>query len=63
MDGQSLDDFAKDLDNHLYKPWERMGSGSYVPPAVRRVEILKSGGGSRPLGIATVVDRVAQMVV
>jgi group II intron reverse transcriptase/maturase len=63
VDGQSLDDFAKDLENNLYKLWNRMASGSYFPPSVRRVEIPKSGGGSRPLGIPTVADRVAQMVV
>ena len=63
VDGQSLDDFAQDLESNLYKLWNRMASGSYFPPAVRRVEIPKSGGGSRPLGIPTVADRVAQMVV
>jgi RNA-directed DNA polymerase len=50
VDGQSLDDFAKDLENNLYKLWNRMASGSYFPPPVRRVEIPKSGG-VRPLGI------------
>ena len=54
VDGQSLDDFNKDLENNLYKLWNRMASGSYLPPAVRPVEIPKSGGGIRPLGIPTV---------
>jgi len=63
VDGQSLDDFAKDLENNLYKLWNRMASGSYFPPPVRRVEIPKSGGGSRLLGIPRVADRVAQRVV
>lgn len=63
VDGQSLSDFARDLENNLYKLWNRMASGSYLPPAVRRVEIPKAGGGVRPLGIPTVGDRVAQMVV
>lgn len=40
-----------------------MSSGSYMPPPVKLVEIPKSGGGKRPLGISTVADRVAQMVV
>ena len=56
VDGQSLDDFAKDLENNLYKLWDRMASGSYFPPSVRRVEIPKSGGGSRPLGMATDIE-------
>jgi RNA-directed DNA polymerase len=59
--GQSLEGFeAKPADN-LYKLWNRMSSGSYMPEAVRRVEIPKSSGGTRPLGIPTVVDRIAQM--
>jgi group II intron reverse transcriptase/maturase len=41
-----------------------MSSGSYFPPAVLRVEIPKdNGAGVRPLGIPTVSDRIAQMVV
>jgi len=63
VDGQSLDDFDKDLEGNLHKVWNRMASGSYFPPAVRLVEIPKGGGGMRPLGIPTVGDRVAQTVV
>ena len=63
VDGQSLDDFANGLEDNLYQLWNRMASGSYFPPPVRRVEIPKVGGGSRPLGIPTVADRIAQMVV
>lgn len=37
VDGQSLDDFAEDLENNLYRLWNRMASGSYFPPPVRRV--------------------------
>jgi RNA-directed DNA polymerase len=40
-----------------------MSSGSYLPPPVRTVAIPKKTGGERMLGIPTVADRVAQMVV
>jgi len=63
VDGQSIADFEADLSNNLYKLWNRLGSGSYFPPPVRRVEIPKDDGRTRPLGIPTVADRVAQMVV
>src|SRR5579872_5589210 len=63
VDGQSVAEFEADLKNNLYKLWNRMSSGSYFPPPVRLVEIPKANGGLRPLGIPTVADRVAQMVV
>ena len=62
VDGQSIADFEADLRNNLYKLWNRMSSGSYFPPPVRRVDIPKADGGTRPLGIPTVADRVAQEV-
>ncbi len=63
IDGQSIDEFEKDLKSNLYKLWNRMSSGSYFPPAVKAVEIPKKDGGVRVLGIPTVADRVAQAVV
>ncbi len=63
VDGQSLEEFEKDLRNNLYKIWNRMSSGSYFPPPVRRVDIPKGQGRTRPLGIPTVADRIAQTVV
>lgn len=63
VDHQSLEDFEGNLKNNLYRLWNRMASGSYFPPPVRRVEIPKGHGGRRPLGIPTVSDRIAQMVV
>jgi RNA-directed DNA polymerase len=62
IDGETLTAFEKDLKGNLYKIWNRMSSGSYFPPAVRLVEIPKANGGTRPLGIPTVADRVAQTV-
>jgi len=63
IDNQSIADFEEDIGNNLYKIWNRMASGSYFPPPVKRVEIPKGEGKIRPLGIPTVADRVAQMVV
>ena len=53
VDGQSIAEFEVDLRNNLYKLWNRLSSGSYFPPPVRRVEIPKASGGTRPLGIPT----------
>jgi len=65
VDGQSVADFEADLSDNLYKLWNRMSSGSYMPPPVRRIDIPKgdSKAETRPLGIPTVADRIAQEVV
>lgn len=63
IDHQSLQDFEADKCNNLYKLWNRMSSGSYMPPPVLHVEIPKGDGGTRALGIPTITDRIAQMVV
>ena len=64
VDGQSIEEFEKDLKNNLYKIWNRMSSGTYFPPPVMAVEISKAHGpGTRTLGVPTVADRVAQTVV
>ena len=63
VDGVSIEAFEKKLKSNLYRIWNRMSSGSYLPPPVRRVMIPKADGKQRPLGIPTVGDRVAQMVV
>lgn len=64
VDGETIEDFDRDLKGNLYRIWNRMSSGSYFPPPVRRVDIPKGDtGGTRPLGVPTVSDRIAQMVV
>lgn len=63
VDDESIVQFERHLKRNLYKVWNRMSSGSYLPPPVKQVEIPKKGGGKRSLGIPTVSDRVAQMVV
>jgi RNA-directed DNA polymerase len=63
IDGVDFTEFDSDLKNNLYKIWNRLSSGSYFPSAVRGVEIPKKNGKKRLLGIPTISDRVAQMVV
>ncbi|MBZ9632859.1 group II intron reverse transcriptase/maturase [Clostridium sp. FP1] len=63
VDEQSIEDFEKNLKNNLYKVWNRMSSGSYIPQPVRAVAIPKKSGGTRLLGIPTIEDRIAQTVV
>ena len=61
VDKQSLKDFEQNLSGNLYKLWNRMSSGSYFPPPVKRKDIPKDDkGGTRPLGIPTVSDRIAK---
>jgi RNA-directed DNA polymerase len=62
VDEESILAFEANLQANLYKVWNRMSSGSYIPPPVRAVEIPKKSGGSRMLGVPTVADRVAQTV-
>jgi RNA-directed DNA polymerase len=62
VDEESILAFEANLSGNLYKVWNRMSSGSYIPPPVRAVEIPKKSGGSRMLGVPTVADRVAQTV-
>jgi group II intron reverse transcriptase/maturase len=64
VDAVSISDFGSDVRNNLYKLWNRMSAGSYLPAPVRAVEIPKDhGAGIRTLGVPVVADRVAQTAV
>ena len=63
VDGETIKQFESNLKSNLYKIWNRMSSGSYFPPPIKTVAIPKKTGGERKLGIPTVSDRIAQMVV
>jgi len=63
IDGISIEQVAQNPRKYLYPLWNRMSSGSYFPKAVRQVLIPKGDGKMRPLGIPTIVDRVAQQVI
>jgi RNA-directed DNA polymerase len=62
VDEETIQAFEANLAGNLYKVWNRMSSGSYIPPPVRAVEIPKKSGGLRMLGVPAVADRVAQTV-
>ena len=63
VDSEAIEMFESKLSKNLYQIWNRLSSGSYFPPPVKAVAIPKRNGGERILGIPTVSDRVAQMVV
>jgi RNA-directed DNA polymerase len=63
IDGQSIEMFAANAERHLNELAKEIEAGQYQPLAVRRVEIPKAGGKTRPLGIPTVKDRVVQTAV
>ncbi len=61
VDAVSIDRFEAEETDNLYKLWNRMSAGSYMPAAVRAVEIPKDHGrGVRVLGVPNVADRIAQ---
>jgi len=60
VDGQSVERFAHDAERYLTELQASLADGSYRPRPVRRVEIPKADGKTRPLGIPTVKDRIVQ---
>jgi RNA-directed DNA polymerase len=63
IDGMTVEELTPYLREHWRMIQEQLLAGTYQPSAVKRARIPKSGGGMRQLGIPTVADRVAQMVV
>jgi RNA-directed DNA polymerase len=63
VDGQSVERFAARADVYLAELSAALREGSYRPQAVKRVEIPKGDGKTRPLGIPTVKDRIVQQAV
>ena len=60
VDGQSVERFARQAELYLGELAEGLRDGSYRPQPVRRVEIPKGDGRTRPLGIPAVKDRIVQ---
>lgn len=63
VDRETIEMFEVDVENRLYLIHNRLCSGSYHPPAIRKFEINKKDGKKRTLGIPTVSDKVAQNVI
>ena len=63
VDGQSIERFAAKAELYLSELSAALKDGSYRPEAVKRVDIPKGDGKTRPLGIPTVKDRVVQQAV
>jgi RNA-directed DNA polymerase len=63
VDGMSIDQLPAYLREHWPAIRDQLLRGTYVPQPVRRVEIPKPDGGSRALGIPTVLDRFIQQAV
>ena len=60
VDGQSIERFAAQAERYLQELRHSLEDGSYRPHPVKRVEIPKGDGRTRPLGIPTVKDRIVQ---
>lgn len=63
VDELTIQEIDRDPGRYLYPLWNRLASGSYMPPPVREKSIPKGDGTERKLGIPTVLDRVAQQVI
>jgi RNA-directed DNA polymerase len=63
IDGQSIERFAAQAERYLGELAEELETGRYRAAPVRRVDIPKAGGKTRPLGIPTVKDRIVQTAV
>jgi group II intron reverse transcriptase/maturase len=63
IDGMSVDDLPSYLKEHWPEIRAQLIAGSYLPQPVRRVEIPKPDGRTRPLGIPTVLDRFIQQAI
>ena len=63
MDGQSIERFAARAEDYLAELAATLREGQYRPQPIKRVDIPKGDGRTRPLGIPTVKDRIAQTAV
>ena len=60
IDGQTWQDYGRELEGNLRDLSDRLAKGSYHAPPVKRVYIPKPGGRRRPIGVPTLEDKVVQ---
>ena len=63
IDGVTANEYAKKLEANLLDLLDRIKSGCYQSPPVRRTYIPKTDGSRRPLGIPSFEDKVAQRAI
>jgi retron-type reverse transcriptase len=63
IDGETIQECETNVEERLQDLWRRLRAGPYHAPAVRRVEIPKGHGTTRPLGLPPVEDRRRQRAV
>jgi group II intron reverse transcriptase/maturase len=63
IDGVTWEEYGRGLDARLLDLQDRVHRGSYHPQPVRRVHIPKGDGGTRPLGIPSLEDKIVQQAV
>jgi group II intron reverse transcriptase/maturase len=63
IDGMTVEELPKYLAEHWTEIREQLLAGTYQPQPVRRQPIKKRGGGTRQLGIPTVLDRFIQQLL
>jgi retron-type reverse transcriptase len=63
VDGVTWDEYGVGLEEKIRELHDRIHRGAYRPEPTRRVYIEKADGGQRPLGIATIEDKIVQRAV
>jgi len=63
LDGITAREYGEDLEENLQNLFERMRTGRYRAPAVKRIWLEKEDGRKRPIGIPEIEDKIVQRVV
>ena len=63
VDGVTAEEYGKNLDENLRNLHERLRTGRYKAPPVKRVWLYKDDGGKRPIGMTAFEDKIAQRAV